>query len=89
MGGRSLTMTTERQLAINTHRRVLRAMRFPANTDSCSRHVRLMGETLMRGKKYHMFEEEPEHCAVSLLVTVESLWKARLEIERLKKRVRK
>lgn len=43
-----------------------------------------MGEVLARGGKYPMFEEEPEHCGVSLLVTVEMLFKARDEIRHLK-----
>lgn len=78
----------ERRVAKNAHRRALRAMHFPTNTDPYSRHVRLMGVTLMRGKKYPMFEEEPEHCATSLLVTVELLWKARLKIKRLEGRIK-
>lgn len=68
----------------NCIRRVRRVEKFGVNTCSSSRHVRLMGEVLARGGKYPMFEEEPEHCGVSLLVTVELLFKARDEIRRLK-----
>lgn len=53
-------------------------------TCSASRHTALIGEALAKGKKYHMIDEEPEHVAVSLLSTAASLWKARLEIARLK-----
>jgi hypothetical protein len=68
----------------NCIRRVRRVEKFGVNTCPPSRHVRLMGEVLARGEKYPMFEEEPEHCGASLLVTVELLFKARDEIRRLK-----
>jgi hypothetical protein len=77
------TASKEGSKAKDTHRRVLRAMAH-APTDSCSRHVRIMGHCLMRGKPYPMLTEEPEHCAQSLLVTVEMLYKARREIASLK-----
>jgi hypothetical protein len=67
----------------NMMRRVNRAMKFPINTDPCSRHVRIMAECLMKGS-YPMFQEEPEHCAQSLLATLEALYKARNELAKLK-----
>lgn len=68
----------------NCIRRVRRVEKFGVNTCPSSRHVRIMGEVLARGGKYPMFDEEPEHCGASLLVTVEMLFKARDEILRLK-----
>lgn len=72
--------------AANTHRRVLRVMRFPANTCPASRHVRQMAEALMKHGNYLMFTDEPDHCAQSLLLTVEALWKARDRLAKLSKR---
>ncbi len=89
-------MTTDRIKASwnieNIKRRVARAMRFPENTDPSSRHARMIGEDLA-GKKGHLYAmalaesaDEREHIATSILVTVEMLYKARNEIERLKGR---
>lgn len=69
-------------------RRLRRARRFPTNTDPSSRHVETMAYCLLRYGDYAMFRDEPEHCAVSLLVTVEHLYKARDEIERLTAKLR-
>jgi hypothetical protein len=64
--------------------RVGKARKFPTNTDPCSRHVALMGETLLRYGAYPMLQEEPAHCAESLLLTVAALWEARTELAKLK-----
>ena len=58
-------------------RRTNKARNFPTNTCPASRHVHMMAEALARGERYFMFEDEPEHCAVSLLSVLESLWKLR------------
>lgn len=34
-----------------------------------------------------MLTEEPEHCALSLYSVLESLWKARIELARLKSKL--
>ena len=68
----------------NLRRRVNRARKFPDNTCPSSRHLHLMADTLASGKPYFMFAEEPEHCAMSIYAVLESLWKARAEIARLK-----
>ena len=44
-----------------------------------------MATELIRRGEYPMLIDEPEHCGISIAVTVEMLWKARREIERLKK----
>jgi hypothetical protein len=49
-------------------------------TCPASRHVQMMAEYIGARKPYHMIAEEPEHCAESMLSTVESLYKARAEI---------
>lgn len=69
---------------INLKRRVDRARKFPTNTCPASRHVHIMAECLLRGG-YPRFSEEPEHCAESMLSVLESLWKARTELAKLKK----
>lgn len=68
----------------NIIKRVDRARRFPFNTCPFSRHTQMIGEALLRGKRYMMLEEEPDHCGGSILITVEQLYKARNEIARLR-----
>ena len=68
----------------NLRRRVNRARKFPVNTCSSSRHLHIMADTLASGKPYLMLIDEPEHCAMSIYAVLESLWKARTELARLK-----
>lgn len=65
-----------RRLA-NLRRRVNRARRFPANTCPASRHLHSMADALAMGQRYPMFEDEPEHCAETMLAVLEALWKLR------------
>lgn len=69
----------------NLRRRVNRVMTF-AITCPASRHLHMIAETLAAGKMDPMLHEEPEHCAVTMLSVLESLWKARRELARLKHR---
>lgn len=66
----------------NLRRRVNRARNFPYNTCSASRHLHLIAERLAAGEK--MLIEEPEHLAGTMLAVLESLWKARTVISRIK-----
>ena len=66
----------------NLRRRVSRARNFPDNTCSASRHLHMIAERLANGEP--MLIDEPEHCAETMLSVLESLWKARTELERLK-----
>lgn len=71
----------------NLKRRVERARRNLGGgyvTCAASRHVHLMAEALASGWEYPIFTEDPEHCASSLLSVLESLWKARAELARLR-----
>lgn len=68
----------------NLRRRVNRARNFPENTCGASRHLHLIAERMAAGKQYPMLQEEPAHCAETMLSVLESLWKARTELERLK-----
>lgn len=68
----------------NLRRRVSRARNFPVNTCQASRHLEIMAETLAAGKPYPMFDEEPEHCAETMLYVLEALWKARTKLSRIK-----
>lgn len=61
----------------NVRRRANRARKFPHNTCPASRHVALMADALASGRRYAMFDEEPEHCAGSIYSVLESLWKLR------------
>lgn len=69
----------------NVRRRVNRVRDFPENTCSASRHLHLMASQLAAGKPYSMLQEEPQHCAMTMLSVLESLWKARTELARLKR----
>ena len=69
----------------NLRRRVNRARNFPENTCSASRHLHRIANHLAAGKPYPMLQEEPEHCAETLFSVLESLWKARTELARLKR----
>jgi hypothetical protein len=64
----------------NLKRRVNRARKFPDNTCPASRHLHIMAETLAAGGPYAMFQEEPEHCAQTMLSVLESLWKLRSRV---------
>jgi hypothetical protein len=68
----------------NLRRRVNRARNFPENTCSASRHLHLIANQLAAGRPYPMLQEEPAHCAMTILCVLEALWKARTEVERLK-----
>lgn len=66
----------------NLRRRVNRARNLPENTCSASRHLHLIAERLANGEQ--MVIDEPEHCAETMLSVLESLWKARTELDRIK-----
>lgn len=66
----------------NIRRRVNRARNFPTNTCPASRHLHLMAEHLATGKPYPMLHEESEHCALTMLAVLESLWKARAKLQK-------
>lgn len=63
--------------------RVDAARNFPSNTCPASRHVALIADML--AERLPHATEDPEHCAESLYVTVEALWKARTEIDALRR----
>lgn len=68
----------------NLRRRVNRARNFPENTCSASRHLHMIAERMAAGKPYPPMQEELEHCAETMLSVLESLWKARTELSKLK-----
>lgn len=61
-----------------------RARNFPENTCSSSRHLHLIANQLATGKPCQMLQEEPQHCALTMLAVLESLWKTRTELASLK-----
>ena len=69
----------DRKDLVNIRRRVNRARHFLENTCPASRHLHVMAESLATGQRYAMFEEEPEHCALTMLSVLESLWKMRTQ----------
>lgn len=68
------------KLTRNLRRRVDRARNFPVNTCPASRHLHIIAECLAKGRPYSMLEEEPEHCAGTMLAVLEALWKARTKL---------
>ena len=63
----------------NLRRRVARARHGLRNTSPAARHVHEIAEALAAGKAYPMLEEDPQHCAASMLAVLESLWKERIK----------
>lgn len=57
----------------NLRRRVNRIRNFPNNTCGASRHLHMIAEQLATGKPYPMLQEEPEHCAETMLSVLEAL----------------
>lgn len=62
----------------------IRAKAFPKYTCAVDRHLHVMADVLACGKTYHMFTEEPEYCAESILYVLHALWTCRLELAKLK-----
>ena len=54
----------------NLRRRVNRARNFPDNTCPASRHLHLIAEALAGGRPYPMLQDEPEHCAGTMLAVL-------------------
>ena len=71
----------------NLIRAANRARNFPTNTCPPSRHAQLIAESLLRDKPYPMLDDEREHCGGSIMATVIALYKARTEIDRLRKKL--
>jgi hypothetical protein len=63
----------------NARRRVNRVRDFPRGTCPASRHLHMIADALGSHEKYHMLDEEPEHCAITMYAVLESLWKLRAE----------
>ena len=71
----------ERRRLRNQQRRVMRARLNSFNwTDPASRHLHIMAEALAQGGPYPMIDEEPGHCAETMLAVLESLWKLRAKV---------
>lgn len=65
---------TERQKML---RRLSRARRFPDNTDPATRHAEIIGRALLSMRPYPMLQEEPEHCAQSILCACTAVYELR------------
>ncbi len=63
------------------------ARNFPANTCGASRHVQMIGESLVRGEPYPMLQEEADHCGGDMLFVVAALYSARSKIAELEARL--
>lgn len=58
-------------------KRAKKARKTFVNTCPASRHLFIMADLLAKGKPYPMLQEEPEHCAVSMLAVLAALWELR------------
>lgn len=56
---------------------------FPHNTCPASRHVQIMAESLIEQGGYPMFDEDPRHCAGSIVSVLSSLYSARSFLKEL------
>jgi hypothetical protein len=79
-------MTANLELA-NLRRRVTRARKFPTNTCGASRHLHMIADNLLDCPHldYLSTMVDREHVAESMLIVLESLWKARTELAKLHK----
>ena len=68
----------------NLRRRVDRAREFPGNTCPASRHLYMIAEAFATNRPFPMLTDDPKYCAESMLSVLESLWKARTELAKLK-----
>ncbi len=84
-GGRGMSPLPANRIG-NVRRRADRARHFPTNTCPASRHVHMIADYLLLKRRSNNVEEvwDAEHIAGSLYSVLESLWKARTELERLK-----
>lgn len=74
----------DKKLLANLKRKVKRSRNFPANTCPASRHLQMIAEGMVTKRGYPMLQEEPEHCAITMLAVVNALYKTRTELARLK-----
>lgn len=66
----------------NLRRRVNRARRFPDNTCPASRHAQTIAEQLLDGRMLLLeWRDEREAMGSAILSVLESLWKARTELQ--------
>lgn len=65
--------------------RAAKARQFPSNTCPASRHVQMIGESLLKHAIPHALLEEPAHAAESMLAVVAALWEARTKIAALER----
>lgn len=74
---------------VNLRRRVDRARHFPDNTCPASRHAHQIADALIDGRMLAPgWRPEGEEMGASILSALESLWKARTELARLKAKSR-
>jgi hypothetical protein len=74
-------MTDLSKKAKDAIKRMNEVRNFPDGTDGCSRHTAMIAEQLADGKLDAMLTDEPEHCAISLALTVAMLWEARAALD--------
>ena len=76
----------DKALLRKLRRRASRARSFPVNTCPASRHLHIMADCLTKKGGYPMLTEEPEHCAISIMSVLASLWEARTKLAKYEKK---
>jgi len=66
-------------------RRMEKARDFPHNTTPAARHVQMIAETLAKGEKYAMIDEDPKHVAESLVAVVTGFYEMAIALEEKKR----
>lgn len=61
----------------NIKNKLSQVRNFPFNTCPASRHLEIMMNSLAKNKKYHMFDEDSEHCSESIASVLHSLYELR------------
>lgn len=86
MTDRATLLANDAKMLRAQKRRTNAARRFPGNTCPASRHVHMIADSLLSKRRRDPIEDiwEPDHMALSLYSVLESLWKARTEIDELK-----
>lgn len=75
-------MSKDDERVKSLRRRANKVRKFPHNTCPASRHLHIMAEGMLKGG-YPMLQEEPEHCAESILATIAALWEARTALAKI------
>lgn len=67
--------------------RANQARRFPGNTCTLSRHLKLAGERLIKEGAYQLFEDDPLYMGISLVEAATLIWELRDALSAVQKSI--